>query len=72
MAGEVRRQISWLAIALTDAIHVLNPTAVLLGGFLASLNQVGSAELVTAVRAQGFPALTERVGIRPPSSGPTC
>jgi predicted NBD/HSP70 family sugar kinase len=68
--AEVRRQIGWLAIALTDAIHVLNPTAVLLGGFLASLNQVGSAELITAVRARGFRALTDRVRISSAWLGP--
>jgi predicted NBD/HSP70 family sugar kinase len=62
--AEVRRQIGWLAIALTDAIHVLNPTAVLLGGFLASLHQVGAVELNAAVRARGFRALTDRIRIQ--------
>ncbi|MFI8633418.1 ROK family protein [Microbacterium sp. NPDC077663] len=65
VAGEVERQRRILATALANAVNVLNPSAVVLGGFLAALAGLDVAALETAVRAQAMPACGEDLRILP-------
>ena len=65
VAGEVDRQRRILATALANAVNVLNPSAVVLGGFLAVLAGLDVAALEQAVRAQAMPACGEDLRILP-------
>ncbi|MEW1835350.1 ROK family transcriptional regulator [Microbacterium sp. NPDC079995] len=65
VAGEVERQRRILATALANAVNVLNPSAVVLGGFLSVLAGLDVAALETAVRAQAMPACGEELRILP-------
>ncbi len=65
VAGEVERQRRILATALANAVNVLNPSAVVLGGFLAVLAGLDVAALEQAVRAQAMPACGEDLRILP-------
>lgn len=56
---EVARQRRILATALANAVNVLNPSAVVLGGFLATLADHDLDGLHEAVSAQAMPASTE-------------
>ncbi|MDL5352702.1 ROK family transcriptional regulator [Microbacterium sp. zg-YB36] len=62
---EVARQRRILSTALANAVNVLNPSVVVLGGFLATLAGHDIAELLQVVRAQAMPACAEDVEIRP-------
>ena len=61
---EVVRQRRILATALANAVNVLNPRVIVLGGFLATLAADGLDELTAAVRAQSMPASADDVTIR--------
>lgn len=67
VVAEVGRQLDLLAVALRNAVNVLNPRLVLLGGFLAALHNADPSRL------QGFGVLAasaEEVSIRPAELGP--
>lgn len=63
-AEEVARQRRILATALGNAVNVLNPSVVVLGGFLATLADRDLEALEAAVAAQAMPASTEGLRIR--------
>jgi predicted NBD/HSP70 family sugar kinase len=62
---EVARQRRILATALANAINVLNPSVVVLGGFLGMLAEHDLVGFTAAVVAQSMPANGEDVEIRP-------
>lgn len=62
--AEVARQRRILATALANAVNVLNPSVVVLGGFLTIVAD-GLDELTRAVSAQTMPACSEQLEIRP-------
>jgi predicted NBD/HSP70 family sugar kinase len=64
VAAETDRQRRVLAIALANAVNVLNPRAIVLGGFLAMLAEGAADQLTELVRAQSMPANAEDVDIR--------
>ncbi|ANJ26201.1 ROK family transcriptional regulator [Agromyces aureus] len=64
VAAELGRQRRILATALANAINVLNPTLVVLGGFLATVAESDVEALRDAVRAQAMPAAAETVELR--------
>ncbi|MGO4103599.1 ROK family protein [Leifsonia sp. YAF41] len=61
---ELARQRRILATALCNAINVLNPSLVVLGGFLATIALSDSDALHAAVAAQAIPAAFEGIEIR--------
>jgi len=61
---EIARQRGILATALGNAVNVLNPSVVILGGFLATLADSDPAALDEAMRAQCMPAAADDVEIR--------
>lgn len=61
---ELERQRRILATALCNAINVLNPSLVILGGFLATVAQSDLAALEAAVLAQALPVAGEQLEIR--------
>ncbi|WP_248305412.1 ROK family protein [Agromyces sp. H66] len=63
-AAELARQRRILATALGNAINVLNPSLVVLGGFLATVAESDPADLEQAVGAQTVAAAFEEVSIR--------
>ncbi|WP_405372032.1 MULTISPECIES: ROK family protein [unclassified Microbacterium] len=65
VAGEVERQRRILATALANAVNVLNPSAIVLGGFLSVLAGLDTEGLEHAVRAQAMPACGEDLRILP-------
>jgi predicted NBD/HSP70 family sugar kinase len=64
VAEELGRQRRILATALANAINVLNPSLVVLGGFLATVMESGPADLERAVASQAVAAAFEEVSIR--------
>jgi predicted NBD/HSP70 family sugar kinase len=66
---EVARQRRVLAVALSNAINVLNPELVVLGGFLASVYASDPRGLEMDVAAQAVPASWEGTRIRPAGLG---
>ncbi|MBN9155114.1 MAG: ROK family protein [Microbacterium sp.] len=64
VAAEVARQRRILATALANAVNVLNPSVVVLGGFLATIAEDDMPGLLDAVRAQAMPASSEDLEIR--------
>ena len=64
VAEELARQRRILATALANAVNVLNPSVVVLGGFLATLAEHDLDGLVEAVAAQAMPASMEGLSIR--------
>lgn len=64
VAAEIDRQRRILATALANAVNVLNPRAIVLGGFLAMLAEGAADRLTSLVRAQSMPANAEDVDIR--------
>ncbi len=62
---EVDRQRRILATSLANAVNVLNPSAVVLGGFLAMLAERDQAELLASVQTQAMHANGEDLDIRP-------
>ncbi|WP_460772728.1 ROK family transcriptional regulator [Microbacterium sp. GXF7504] len=65
--AEVGRQRRILATALANAVNVLNPSVVVLGGFLATLAEQDVPGLLAQVRAQAMTACAEDLEIRPAS-----
>lgn len=61
---ERERQRRILATALANAVNVLNPAVVVLGGFLAALAGTDLAGLEAAVRGQAMPACAEALELR--------
>lgn len=61
---EIARQRGILATALANAVNVLNPSVVILGGFLASIADSDAAALELAMRAQCMPAAGDDVQVR--------
>lgn len=66
---ELARQRRVLAVALSNAINVLNPELVVLGGFLASVLASDPEGLERDVAAQAVPAAWEGTRIRPAALG---
>jgi predicted NBD/HSP70 family sugar kinase len=64
VAEEVARQRRILATALGNAVNVLNPSVVVLGGFLATLAEHDLDGLMDAVARQAMPASMEGLSIR--------
>lgn len=64
VSAEVSRQQRILAVALSNAINVLNPELVVLGGFLASLHSRDPEALDRLVESSTVPAAWEGVHIR--------
>jgi len=64
VAEEIARQRRILATALANAVNVLNPSVVVLGGFLAILAEHDLDGLRDAVAAQAMPASMEGLSIR--------
>lgn len=62
-AGEVERQLGFLAVALRTAVNVFNPERIVLGGFLASLTEYAPGRLTALVSGQALPAADEAVRI---------
>jgi predicted NBD/HSP70 family sugar kinase/predicted transcriptional regulator len=60
---EVERQLDYLAVALRNAINMLNPRLVVLGGFLGSLYAADSARLDGLLAVQPLEASRESVRI---------
>ena len=61
--AEVERQLSYLAIALRNAINVLNPRLIVLGGFLGSLYAVAPEHLDHILAHQPLMAARQEVTI---------
>lgn len=64
VTSELARQRGILSTALANAVNVLNPSVVVLGGFLATLAAHDLDGLTTAVGAQAMPANMEGLDIR--------
>lgn len=64
VADELARQRRILATALSNAVNVLNPSLVVLGGFLATVAQSDADDLERAFQAQTLAAVFEEVEIR--------
>lgn len=67
--AEVDRQTVWLAQGLSDVITALDPEAVVLGGFLATLAEASAGRLQELVRSTGFAALSADVEVVPAALG---
>jgi len=63
VAAELSRQRRILATALSNAINVLNPALVVLGGFLATLLEADPGALRALVTSQSLPAAAEELEI---------
>jgi predicted NBD/HSP70 family sugar kinase len=63
-AGELARQRRILATALANAVNALNPSIVILGGFLATVAGSDPGALEEEVLEQAMPAATEHLAIR--------
>ena len=61
--AEVHRQLEFLAIALRNAINILNPQLLVLGGFLGSLYAVAPEYLDSLVASQALAASREVVRV---------
>lgn len=66
---EIARQRRILSTALANAVNVLNPQVIVLGGFLATIAEEGTGELLDDVRALAMPAAGEDVEIRSAALG---
>ena len=66
---EVRRQLDFLAVALRNAINMLNPRLIVLGGFLAALYAVDSGYLDALLASQPLSASRESVSVVPTQLG---
>jgi predicted NBD/HSP70 family sugar kinase len=69
LRAELARQRRILSTALSNAINLLDPELIVLGGFLATLLATNRAELESLVEAQAIPAAWHDVGIRPAGLG---
>lgn len=64
VTAEVARQRRILATALANAVNVLNPSVVVLGGFLATIASHDPQELADAVAAHAMPSTVEGLDIK--------
>lgn len=64
VAAEVAAQVDVLATAIANAVTVLNPARVILGGFLSALAAVSGQLLDSLVADRALPGIGERVEIR--------
>jgi predicted NBD/HSP70 family sugar kinase len=64
VAHELARQRRILATALANAVNVLNPSVVVLGGFLATIAADALPGLLADVRAQAMPASGDDLDLR--------
>jgi len=64
VAEEVERQVNALATAIANAVTVLNPARVVLGGSLSALAAVAGPRLESLVADRALPGIDERVEIR--------
>jgi len=69
VAGEVSRQGRVLASALANAVNVLNPAVIVLGGFLAMLGELRREAIMDAVAELAMPESAEGLGIRSAALG---
>lgn len=69
VADEVTRQAHVLASALANAVNVLNPTLVVLGGFLATIAELRSEQIAADVGALAMAESVEGLEIRPADLG---
>ncbi|MFT4167345.1 MAG: ROK family protein [Microlunatus sp.] len=67
--AEIDRQLDWLAQGLSDIVTALDPEAVVLGGFLATLADASGGRLQELVRGTGFAALSNDIEIVPAALG---
>lgn len=70
VGAEVERQVGWLVQALADAVTVLDPEVVVLGGFLADLAAASGTALRDRVKRAGFASLGMGVEVVPARLGP--
>lgn len=70
VTAEVSRQARVFASALANAVNVLNPAVIVLGGFLATLLELRRDELVEAVGYLAMPESAESLDIRSAALGP--
>ncbi|MEO2135248.1 ROK family transcriptional regulator [Microbacterium sp.] len=70
VAAEVERQRRILATALANAVNVLNPSTVILGGFLATILDQDADALQSAVREQAMAMNVEDLHLRAADLGP--
>ncbi|MDQ0646985.1 putative NBD/HSP70 family sugar kinase [Microbacterium natoriense] len=68
-AAEVSRQGRVLAGALANAVNVLNPAVIVLGGFLATLGELRREEIMDAVTELAMAESAEGLGIRSAALG---
>jgi predicted NBD/HSP70 family sugar kinase len=68
--AEVERQLRYLAVAIRNAVNILNPRRVVLGGFLGVLLDAAPQVLDAAVREQSLTASAEQVDIVRAELGP--
>jgi predicted NBD/HSP70 family sugar kinase len=61
--AEVLRQLEFLAIALRNSINILNPSAIVLGGFLGSLYAVAPSRLDELISGGPLKASSELVSV---------
>ncbi len=66
---EIERQLGYLAIALRNAVNVLNPERVVLGGFLATLHSLAPGRLGAQVAADALDGPAQAVEIVPARLG---
>jgi len=69
VADEVTRQAHVLASALANAVNVLNPALVVLGGFLATIADLRAPQIEADVRALAMTESAEGLEIRPAALG---
>lgn len=69
VADEVSRQAHVLASALANAVNVLNPSLVVLGGFLATILELRGRQIEDDVRSLAMAESVERLEIRPAALG---
>ena len=69
VADEITRQARVLAGALANAVNVLNPALVVLGGFLATIADLRATQIADDVRALAMPESAETLEIRPAALG---
>ena len=69
VADEVTRQAHVLAGALANAVNVLNPALVVLGGFLATIADLRAAQIADDVHALAMSESAEALEIRPAALG---
>jgi len=69
VAAEVDRQRRILATALANAVNVLNPSVIVLGGFLATLLEHDPDGLTAAVGEQAMTTTTEELELRSAALG---